>query len=363
MCARNSNAAVPDYLHVPFHTTLIVASLYVLSGVTQPLLMELAKQAGLADKSCQIYMLFYYFGTASVVLLAGNDEQLSWKTTIKTGSVAVIDMVAQTINYSGATMAGPTIFAIVYSSVTIWTALLSRVLLKREMSCLQWLSVAIVFLGLGVTGLSSLDLGPEVVTGTALVAFGSALHALMYVLSELVMNDGKEVVSAKRYCAVYGSIACSAYLLWQIFYTRQHFNERILSPMETAGTTYVYALAVLFAIALMSMVHSVSFFHTVKYMAGGSTSAGVLKALQAVLVFAATSLAFCNRYGGEEMCFTVDKFISLLVVVAGVVLFGKATEISERRETTGVATKKMYRRINSLSEAEMEAAMDSNQAV
>jgi drug/metabolite transporter (DMT)-like permease len=81
----------------------------------------------------------------------------------------MIDIIAQTMNYSGATMAGPTIFAIVYSSVTIWCALLSRILLNREMTQLQWISIVIVFIGLGITGLSSLDLGTDVIRGTGLV--------------------------------------------------------------------------------------------------------------------------------------------------------------------------------------------------
>ena len=81
----------------------------------------------------------------------------------------MIDIIAQTMNYSGAIMAGPTIFAIVYSSVTIWCALLSRILLNRKMTQLQWLSIVIVFIGLGITGLSSLDLGKDVIQGTALV--------------------------------------------------------------------------------------------------------------------------------------------------------------------------------------------------
>mmetsp|Transcript_18156 Transcript_18156/g.32433 ORF Transcript_18156/g.32433 Transcript_18156/m.32433 type:complete len:361 (+) Transcript_18156:122-1204(+) len=355
MCTTTptNTRATPALHDVPFHITIFLVSLYVLSGVTQPLLMELAKQAGLADKSCQIYMQFYYLGTASVVLLARSDEQLSWRTTFKTAGIACVDIMAQTMNYSGATMAGPTIFAIIYSSVTIWCALLSRVFLKRAMSSLQWLSVLVVFIGLGVTGFSSLNLGPEVMRGTVLVMLGSALHALMYVLSEMIMNNGTEVVSATKYCAVYGSSACSAYFLWQMFYTRRHFGELILEPMRMAGTSYGYALAVLFAIGFMSMVHSATFFHTVKYVPGGATSAGVLKALQAVLVFAATSLAFCDRFGGEEMCFTMDKMISLCIVVVGVVLFGKATEIGQSRETSNVGA---YRRINSFSEGEFDVA-------
>lgn len=243
-----------------------------------------------------------------------------------------MDIIAQTMNYSGATMAGPSIFAIVYSSVTIWCALFSRVMLKRKMTALQWIAIVIVFVGLCITGFASLDFGDEVAGGTLLIVFGSALHALMYVLSEVIMNTGKEVVSAKKYCAVYGSIACSGYFLWQTVYTRRHFAALILEPMQVAGTTYSHMVAILSAIALMSFIHSVTFFHTVKYVPGGSTSAGVLKALQAVLVFAATSMAFCNVFGGQEMCFTVHNGISLCIVVGGVVLFGKATSISAKNK-------------------------------
>lgn len=39
-----STAVVPS-----FHITLILASMYVLSGVTQPLLLEVAKSSGLTD--------------------------------------------------------------------------------------------------------------------------------------------------------------------------------------------------------------------------------------------------------------------------------------------------------------------------
>ena len=106
---------------------------------------------------------------ASVAVLARHEDHLSLHTTIKTASVAMIDIIAQTMNYSGAIMAGPTIFAIVYSSVTIWCALLSRILLNREMTQLQWIAIVIVFIGLGITGLSSLDLGKDVIQGTALV--------------------------------------------------------------------------------------------------------------------------------------------------------------------------------------------------
>jgi hypothetical protein len=49
-----------------------------------------------------------------------------------------------------------------------------------------------------------------------------------------------------------------------------------------------------------------------------------MKALQAVLVFVAAHWLYCGRIGGQEMCFTTSKLVSLLTVVGGVMLFGFA---------------------------------------
>lgn len=74
-----------------------------------------------------------------------------------------------------------------------------------------------------------------------------------------------------------------------------------------------------------------------------------MKGLQAVLVFLFSSLVFCHPastsivvdssnssttsttkrkrfFGGEEMCFTMNKLISLVVVLTGVMIFAIATD-------------------------------------
>ena len=61
------------------------------------------------------------------------------------------------------------------------------------------------------------------------------------------------------------------------------------------------------------------------HLPGGSTSAGVFKGLQAVLVFVLTHLVYCGRVGGDEMCFSTIKFLSLVTVAGGVLWYGYAT--------------------------------------
>ena len=72
--------------------------------------------------------------------------------------------------------------------------------------------------------------------------------------------------------------------------------------MNEAGTSYIQAMVILTMIALANTLHSVTFYTTLKHCPGGSTSAGVLKGLQAVLVFLASSIILCGHMGGIEMC-------------------------------------------------------------
>jgi hypothetical protein len=55
-----------------------------------------------------------------------------------------------------------------------------------------------------------------------------------------------------------------------------------------------------------------------------------------VLVFIVTHVAFCGKTGGEEMCFSRTKLMSLLTVCSGVFWYGRATQKSkvERLERT-----------------------------
>jgi hypothetical protein len=45
-----------------------------------------------------------------------------------------------------------------------------------------------------------------------------------------------------------------------------------------------------------------------------------------VLVFATSAFLLCERWGGREMCWSNSKFISLVVVVSGILIYGAFTE-------------------------------------
>jgi drug/metabolite transporter (DMT)-like permease len=348
---EGSDAARPVYTAA----TGVPASLYVLSGVTQPLLMTLCKNAGLADPNCQLYMLFYYLGPASVGLLMLNqahEDLPSLAMTTRAGCISLVDIAAQAMNYTGAALAGPTIFAIVYSSVTVWTAVLSRILLRRQLIPGQWVGIVTVFAGLALTATDhSVQVGGQVARGLVLVMMGSALHGLCYVMGEIVMVVPEQVIAelplwlqtlmgdkhARRLsviqnCALQGFFALTFMFTWQLFYTLPHAQELILEPMHQAGTTHARAALIFGLFATANLVHALTYFFTLRHFPGGATSAGVMKGLQAVLVFAATAYLYCGNTGGTEMCFSPTKFSSLVTVVGGVALFGFYTEKQHREK-------------------------------
>ena len=225
------------------------------------------------------------------------------------------------------TVAGPTIFSIVYSSVTIYTALYSRILLNRAMSTSQWMAVLSVFLGLVLTATDSLTMGNSVIKGLILVIFGSAMHAFTYVASEFVMRRSKTVLTVEQNCAVQATVGAIVFLIWQLIYTLPRYENVLGDPMRRAGTTFAFGLFILCCFGLINLVHSLTFYHTLLNFPGGATSAGVMKGFQAVLVFLCTHIAFCGKTGGEEMCFSQTKLISLISVTGGVIWYGKATTL------------------------------------
>jgi drug/metabolite transporter (DMT)-like permease len=231
---------------------VLAAGLYVLSGVAQPLLMTLARDAGLTDPTAQLYMVFYQLGPATfipIVWLEGTPLP-TWPTRRRAMALGALDIVSQAMNYTGAAMAGPTLFAIIYSSVTVWTAVLSRVVLGRTMALPQWLAVSVVFGGLTITAFNSVAYGPGVLTGSLLVLVGSALHSATYVLSEAIMTRGREPIPVRMNLALQGVMSFGAFAVWQMIYTLPRYQRLIADPVAAAGTSLGHAAEVLVCVCV-----------------------------------------------------------------------------------------------------------------
>jgi len=218
------------------------------------------------------------------------------------------------------------------------------------------MGIITVFGGLVLTATDgSVQVGSDVARGLLLVLLGSAMHGLTYVLCETVMvilphhddsceglrsflmgNPRDKRLTVLQNCAIQGIVAVVIMFVWQIIYTAPRYDELILEPMIQAHTTKLHAALVLGFFALSNLIHALSYFYTLRHFPGGATSAGVMKGLQAVLVFVVTDFFFCGRTGGTEMCFSTTKFVSLVTVVGGIILYGVFTEKQHRLENETV---------------------------
>lgn len=294
--------------------------LFLASGVCQPLLMSGMKYSGLADPTCQIYMLPYALGMAAVGLLTFCIPSKRWCAypLYLSCGVAFIDIISQILNYTGNNYAGSAIFAVVYASVSIWCAVLSRVLLGRVLTWTQWFTVLVVFLGLAITALDAEAAGGDVMLGTAMVFVGAMLHALMYVLSEWISTRGAEQTPPHIHCSTMAIVSTCLIATWQSTYTAAHF-DKITVPVEKLNTSTGSIVVLFVATAFANFVHSATFFFLLKWI--GAVSAAVMKGIQAALVFVMADLVFCDyRYGDQvahSQCWTRMKGVALVVVLSG----------------------------------------------
>ncbi|CAK0862565.1 unnamed protein product [Prorocentrum cordatum] len=293
--------------------------------------MSQLRFAGLADPTCQLYVVPYYFGMAStgVLMVCKPTPRLASLPLHRSVFIACFGIVAQSLNWTGNMFAGSSIFAVIYSSVTIWAALLSRVLMQRVLTIWQWCGIFVVFSGLAITGFEAKHQGDKIFLGAAMVTVGAFLHALSHSLSELISVRGARIPPYVNSC-VQGCVCCTLVGTWQCTYTVSHW-EKIAIPMEDAGTTWGYASLLLCGVAAGNFVHAATFFYLLTSI--GVVSTGVLKSVQSVAVFCLAHFLYCDR--DESQCFTPVKGASLVTVVCGVLCYVAATGAAQSRQLAG----------------------------
>mmetsp|Transcript_51494 Transcript_51494/g.122456 ORF Transcript_51494/g.122456 Transcript_51494/m.122456 type:complete len:348 (-) Transcript_51494:177-1220(-) len=307
-------------------TAGLCCTAYLVSGVSQPLVMSAVKHAGLGDTSCQIYMLPYYVGMIACGALGPPLKEWKWKELGLHRCVitALLGAVAQNLNYAGNMHAGSSIFAVVYSSVTIWSAVFSRVFLNKVLTRDQWVGVWLVFIGLAMTGIGARSSGDHVFRGAVMILCGAGLHAMTHVMSEALSSSNYGKVHPAMNCCVQGITSTIVVGAWQLVYTMRSdvWESQVIAPAQAAGTSVTDAVILLAGVALGNLVHAGAFFFLLANI--GAISASVLKGLQAVFVFGLSHLLFCGK--DPAQCITQLKFASLVVVLGGVYLYQQATQ-------------------------------------
>jgi len=298
----------------PLHLLLV---LFVSSGVMQPLLISTLGYNGAYDKSTLLFLLPNYVGMSLAGLLK---RDVFGKGTFRKRKLAIlcsVDVVSQGLCQYGLAVAGSSLYIVIYSSTTIWIALLSRIVIRRKLSSGQWIGCCIVVAGLAITGgnlasqLSDRS-NAEIALGAGMILFGSVSHAYTWVLVELLLGES-DPVPPEAVSTVMGVAGVGTFCAWQLICTLPRADQLVFDVIRAhGGHNDVIALSYLL-LTLASLVHAVTFYHLVGRM--GAVTAGVLKGCQAVAVFIGSHFFFCEAQ--ESQCFSVFKAWSLVLVLLG----------------------------------------------
>ena len=88
---------------------------------------------------------------------------------------------------------GRGLFQVAFSSVAIFSAIYSRVILKTFITPLQWFGIVVVTVGLVVSPFSSNTSGSSPITGILLTLLGAQFYAISYIVNEYIIVENSKM--------------------------------------------------------------------------------------------------------------------------------------------------------------------------
>jgi drug/metabolite transporter (DMT)-like permease len=244
----------------------------------------------------------------------------------------MLEVAGNVLGVLGLIFAGSGLFQVVYSSVVLFTALLSKIFLRRSPQTKQWIALFLIVFGLALSALGGAqgsssghkstveherDQIRSTMIGVGLTMLCATLYASSYISVEWILQDAADPPSQRDLQAYAGLYGLSIIMVYTLLHTIPNWSVLVVANVESknGSLTWVYACYIL--IALSGFFHSVSYYKLVASV--GAVSTGVLQSLRAVSVFGISSIAFCSHH--SEQCVNGPKIISMVVVAIGLTAY------------------------------------------
>ncbi|KAF9970829.1 hypothetical protein BGZ73_006388 [Actinomortierella ambigua] len=273
----------------------------------------------------------------------------TWRLHWPIMTVALMDCIANALVTIGFFYVGSGLYQIIYSSIVIWCAILTRIFLSRRLRKLQWVAIFGVTIGLGISAVGKAqDASPDGVQKSwierslgSLITMGATfLYACVYVLSDKVLSTtakaGENAPSPEKVCSLVGTYATLISGIYLCVHTIPQWQTEVTALVTSHGGVWSEILAVYPLVTLSSMIHSLNYYVLVKRV--GSVATGLLQSLRAVLVFLMSHLMFCSQDRGQ--CFNEAKGVSAVVVIGFVLLFSLSAKPAETTTSSSTTTPK-----------------------
>jgi drug/metabolite transporter (DMT)-like permease len=241
--------------------------------------------------------------------------------------VGVFDWLGTSGLTIGLVWAGSAIFGIIYSSVTIWTALFAWCLLGRDQSAMQISGIFFVVGGLILPCLDNAE-GSEledlIVPGILITIAATIFYGLEYIVAERGFSlfkpraCGGSSVDCTQMCFQSGLWGLLITVIWIVVYTIPNWDELVTQEVERRNGHWPTIWLLYFLHTFNNAFHNWAWF-TVCELEGG-TSTGLLMGVKAALLFCASAAAFCSP-SHPEQCITPLKLGAIASVLLGAVLY------------------------------------------
>ncbi|KAG0202294.1 hypothetical protein BGX28_005151 [Mortierella sp. GBA30] len=241
--------------------------------------------------------------------------------------VAVMDVIANALVTVGFFYVGSGMYQVIYSSIVIWCAILTRIFLSRKLNNVQWVAIVGVTFGLAISAIGTVqevspDDGPvqswlEKSFG-ALVTLGATfLYACVYVLSDKVLSTFQPKPIPEMVCSMVGGYASLLTFIYLCLHTIPQWKTEVLDVVETHNGNWSEILLIYPLLTISSLLHALNYYVLLSRI--NNIAVGILQSLRAVLVFVMSHYLFCQV--SKTQCFNEWKFVSAIVVIGCVTLF------------------------------------------
>jgi len=253
---------------------------------------------------------------------------LAWLSPIRClFLLALSDLLGMFFSIRGLQKAGSGLFQVVFSSVVVWAALLSKMLLCKQIGKGEWFGIVVVSLGLICSALGQMGgyysgdefRVHEVAVGIALTLLGSFFHSLGYVLGEIA-GYFPEPLSTKKICTFVGAANSFVLTIYCVLYTVPNWNMLVTEKVAAVGGSETVIMLGLFLMIVSNLAHAITYFQLLS--SSGAVSTGLLQSIRAVAVFGISSLLYCGKQ--KSQCYTLARGVSTLLVVFGMSCYSMA---------------------------------------
>jgi len=328
--------------------------IFLVTGVSQTILVNLISYHGGANESTMIPPMIQYISMILCYFIPGGDEKPVYIALTKRVPndqasrwlpfICLWDCMANVLIFFAIITAGSGIFQLVFSSILIVTATLRHFTLGKRLSWHKWVSCIIVTAGLFLSclGLNINDstvpeddllvLEKDIRDGRTvsslwtlfLPILSTCAFAMEYVMIEKYASL-PGAVGSREMCVKCGCFGTAVFTFYLFIYVIPRWDVLMINSIKEMGGNPTTVIWSYIGTCLANLGHNLTYFMLLG--SAGSVSTGINQSLRAVFVFVISAVCFCDIQ--QSQCFNSYKFLSLVVVIGGVLRYAQVSMYEE----------------------------------